>query len=135
MKTEILSRHEGFTLLEVIVTLVVASILGAMLVSMTGGLLTRSAQPAVQTMEIHAMNQTADRVSRAYRELGSTSDLQGHISDGDYDLINPVISVTSTPTGYGNGTTPVEGGSDLLKVTITGSSGLTYTLLFGNIEI
>ena len=134
MKTEILERHEGFTLLGVIVTLVVASILGAMLISMTGGMLTRSTQPAVQTMEIHAMNQTADSVSRAYRALGSHSSLQTEIAHGTFNSTN--ISVTASATGYGTGGTPVEGASsDLLKVTITGSSGLTYTLLFGNVEI
>ncbi len=136
MKIEILRRHEGFTLLEIIVTLIIVSIMGAMLISMTSGALTRSTQPAIQTMEINVMNQVADGISRAYRELGSISDLQAHISAGDYDLTDPAISVTASYTGYGNGTTPVEGGSsDLLRVTITGASGLTYSLLFGDIEI
>ena len=138
MKTEILGRQEGFTLLEVIVTLIIASILGAMLISMTGNALTQSSQPAVQSMEINAMNQVADNVSQAYRALGSTNDLQADITSGLFDVsasgIN--IAVTAGATGYGTGATPVEGSSsDLLKVTITGSSGLTYELLFGNVEI
>jgi len=134
MKTEILGRHEGFTLLEVIVTIVVASILGAMLISMMGGAFTRSTRPAIQAMEINAMNQIADSVSRAYRELGSISGLQSEIDNGNFNT--SVISVTASATGYGSGGTPVEGASDnLVKVTITGSSGLTYTLVLGDIEI
>ncbi|MBW2630446.1 MAG: prepilin-type N-terminal cleavage/methylation domain-containing protein [Deltaproteobacteria bacterium] len=138
MKTEVLGNHEGFTLLEVIVTLIITSILGAMLVSMMGGVFTRSTQPAIQTMEVHAMNQVADSISRAYRELGSISDLQTNITGGLFDVTASGIgiSVTAGATGYGSGGTPVEGSSsDLLKVTITGSSGLTYALLFGSIEI
>ena len=134
MKTEILGRHEGFTLLEVIVTLVVASILGAMLISMTGGAITRSTQPVIQAMEINAMNQVADSISRAYRELGSISELQTRIDADDFDT--SAIIVTASETGYGSGGDPVEGASDdLLKVTITGSTGLTYTLVLGDIEI
>jgi len=134
MKTEVLGRHAGFTLLEVIVTLVVASILGAMLISMMGGAITRSTQPAIQAMEINALNQIADSVSRAYRELGSISDLQSKINGGEFNT--SIISVAASATGYGSGTDPVEGASDnLVKVTITGSSGLTYTLVLGDIEI
>ena len=134
MKTEILGRHEGFTLLEVIVTIVVASILGAMLISMTGGAITRSTRPAIQAMEINALNQIADSVSRAYRELGSISELQTEIGNGSFNT--SAISVTASATGYGSGGAPVEGASDnLVKVTITGSSGLTYTLVLGDIEI
>jgi len=112
--------------------------MGAMLISMMGGVFTRSTQPGIQTMEINVMNQVADNVSRTYRELGSISTLQSEINDGNFDVsasgIN--IAVTASLTGYGTGANPVEGGSsDLLKVTITGSSGLTYTLLFGDIEI
>ena len=135
MKTEVLGNHEGFTLFEVIVTLIIASILGTMLVSMTGGALTRSTQPAIQTMEVHVMNQVADNVSRAHRELGSISTLQADINGGNFDVSASGIgiSVTASATGYGSGGAPVEGSSsDLLKVTITGSSGLTYTLLFGS---
>ena len=129
-----LKNQRGFTLLEILVTLVVASILGAMLVAMTGNLLHQSAKPAVQAMEIQAMNQAADSVSRAYRELGSTNALNGRISDGDFN--GPNITVTAAPAGYGSGGAPVAGQSgDLLEVTITGASGLSYTLIFGNVEI
>ena len=138
MKTEVLARDDGFTLLEVIVTLIIASMLGAMLVSMTGRVLTSSTWPAIKTMEIHVMNQVADNVSRAYRELGSISDLQTKINNRDFDVSTSGINieVSASATGYGTGANPVEGASsDLLKVTITGSSGLTYALLFGSVEI
>ncbi|MCD6486679.1 MAG: type II secretion system protein [Syntrophobacterales bacterium] len=139
MKTKILRRQEGFTLLEIIVTLIITSILGTMLVSMTGGALTRSTEPAIRTMEVHTMNEVADSVSRAYRELGSVSDLQADITSGLFNVSASGINivVTAGATGYGTGANPVEGSApnDLLKVTITGSSGLVYTLLLGDIEI
>ncbi len=137
MKTELMRNKEaGFTLLEIIVTLIVVSILGSMLISMMGGVLTNSTKPAIQAQEVHVMNQVADSVSRAYRELGSISDLQSSIGNGDFDPAGSGVTVTAAASGYGTGSAPVEGGSsDLLKVTITGSSGLTYTLLVGNVEI
>jgi len=134
MRKRVLKRHEGFTLIEIIVTLIIVSILGAMLVTMTGNLLHHSTQPAVQAMEIHVMNQVADNIARAYRALGSTSTLQSEIGSGNFNIQG--ISVTAAATGFGAGAAPVEdGSSDLLKVMITGSTGLTYTVLFANIEI
>lgn len=138
MKIKLSIRNGGFTLLEIIVTLIVASILGAMVISMMGGVFTRSTQPAIQTMEIYAMNQVADNVARAYRVLGSTHDLQTEIGSGTFNQTysGGTISVTAATTGYGTGSAPVEGGSaDLLSVVITGPSGLTYALLFGDVEI
>jgi len=138
MKINLSIRNAGFTLLEIIVTLIVASILGAMVTSMMGGVFTRSTQPAIQTMEIYAMNQVADNVARAYRVLGSTHDLQTEIGSGTFNQTysGGTISVTAATTGYGTGSAPVEGGSaDLLSVVITGPSGLTYALLFGDVEI
>jgi len=137
MKTQLLRNKEaGFTLLEIIVTLIIVSILGAMLASMMGGVLTNSTKPALQAREVHFMNQVADSVSRAYRELGSVTDLQNSIAAGDFDPAGSGITVAAALTGYGTGSAPVEGSSsDLLKVTITGNSGLTYTLLVGDLEI
>jgi len=134
MKNLLSGKKEGFTLLEVIITLIIASIMGSMLITMTGGAVTRSTQPVIQTAEINTMNSVADSVARAYRELGSTSDLQTEIGNGTFNAAG--ITVTANLTGYGTGSSPSEGASnEFLKVTVTGSTGLSYDLIFGDIEI
>ena len=64
-----LGRQSGFTLLEIVVTLIVAAILGAVLVEFMGTAMTRSAEPLI------AVKKTADLVG-----------VMEHIS-ADYDFL------------------------------------------------
>ncbi len=59
----------GFTLLEVIVAVIVASIMGTMLVTYMGTSLTRSAEPVIMVQRNAALTQVMENITSDYREL------------------------------------------------------------------
>lgn len=64
---------KGFTLIEVIVSLVVASILGVMLVSFMGSNVVRSANPVLLAQNGAYLNQIMENLSADYKFLMTTS--------------------------------------------------------------
>jgi len=63
--------QEGFTLLEVIVTLVVAAILGTILVSFMGQGLTGSVQPLIRVQNANTLGQVLENITADYAKLNS----------------------------------------------------------------
>ncbi|MFA5179927.1 MAG: type II secretion system protein [Syntrophales bacterium] len=63
----------GFTLLEVIVSLIVASILGAMMVSFMGSAVMKSANPVVLAQNGAYLNQIMENMGADYKYLMKTS--------------------------------------------------------------
>jgi prepilin-type N-terminal cleavage/methylation domain-containing protein len=134
----------GFTLMEVIVTLVVAAILGAMLVAFTGKVVAGSAQLPFRMVKVYEMNQVMDNITADYLSMlvQTNSDVLTVLKDkidnkkgnyGDYTSTTKWIRYNMS------GTSPVEqdgasNGSDgVLKVVITpasGGGGLSHTALF-----
>jgi prepilin-type N-terminal cleavage/methylation domain-containing protein len=129
----------GFTLLEVIVSLTVAAILGALLVSVVGTAVTGSAKLPYRLVQVYDMNQVMDNITADYISM--------------LPQTNDVLSVLKTRIdaktgGYGNytsstswikytGTTPAEtsgvAADGVLKVVISppsGGSGVTHSALF-----
>ena len=142
MKAYIRTGHSpkaGFTLLEILVTLIVASILGAMLIQFLGSGMTRSTQPVIMAQSSLTLNQTMERMQADYQKLLVTdptplSTFKTHVENGNVDTNVPYFGAYSFQTGYvvltGGNEAPDSGGSNrILKVTIT-AQNQSLTALF-----
>lgn len=132
----------GFTLLEIIVSMIVASLVGAMLVSITGTAVTQSARLPQRLVSVYGLNQVMDNITADYYSmLSQTNDIlpvlktriDGHSGNyGNYNVTTSWIKYTTDAGGN-----PIEASgvqSDkILKVVITpqsGDTGLSHTMLF-----
>ena len=66
-------RQKGFTLVEIIVTLVVASILGTMLIQFMGSNLSASARSVVRVQKGFELRQVMENITRDYRDWIKTN--------------------------------------------------------------
>jgi prepilin-type N-terminal cleavage/methylation domain-containing protein len=66
-----INKNDGFTLIEVIVTLIVASILGTMLVTFMGTTLTGSVQPLLRVQNANIAGQVMENIAADYNKLNS----------------------------------------------------------------
>ncbi len=136
-------RHEGgFTLIEIIITLAVGALLGAMLVPFLSSSLTRSGTPVLRLNETLVLqttmeNITADFRGRVTKGIITLADLQAAIGSegsnqnnayGAYQVVaNRFITfVNEAESADSPGTSP----QDSLKVTITDQAGTSFTTLF-----
>ena len=69
MKRHLKNNHSGFTLIEVIVTLIVSSILAVLLIQVMQGHNERSLWPVVKTKEGLFLDQVMENISADYRAL------------------------------------------------------------------
>lgn len=68
-----ISRSEkGFTLVEVIITIIVAAILGSFLITFMGTAVTRSADPIIRAQNLAAAGATMERITADYVSYLST---------------------------------------------------------------
>lgn len=134
---------KGFTLIEVIVSLIVASILGVMLVTFMGSTVVQSANPVVLAQNGTFLNQIMENVSADYKFLMNTSATplttfitrvgaegtsQTYYADPSHSYTvvdNHLISFTSGSPA----TEQPDGAGKILKVTIK-YQNLTVTALF-----
>jgi len=136
----------GFTLIEVIVSLVVAAILGAMLVAFLGTGMMKSAQPVLIAQNGAYLNRIMDKMTADYKyqmatalQAGSTpatglSNFISHLDTANYysDSSN-TYTVTKKRISF-SGTPPAENSAEdssskILKVTIN-YRDLTATTIF-----
>jgi prepilin-type N-terminal cleavage/methylation domain-containing protein len=124
-------RAKGFTLLEVIVTLVVAAILGTILVAFMNSNLVRSADPVVNVGRAYNLEKVMENITADYKNniaTGATplATMKSNIGTagggtitnayGSYKVIyNDYITFTCDGS---NNCTASSGGSSILKVTI-----------------
>lgn len=136
-------RNRGFTLLEVIIALVVASILAAMLVSFMGSGVVQSVNPVLQARNGAYLNQIMENMTADYKYLMSTdatplntfSTRVGDVnaSRTQYsDAQHPYTIVEKHRISFPSGSTVTEqvnANGKILKVTIR-YQDLTLTALF-----
>ncbi|MFH2219338.1 MAG: type II secretion system protein [Pseudomonadota bacterium] len=131
----------GFTLLEIIMTLVVAAILGTILVQYMSTGLTRSTEPITQVQKTYSLNQIIEFMTADYKKLLETDSdplvtLQTHIQDGNDSAKDPYFGEYSQQTGYIK--FPVTGGSEMADATgdnnvlkaVISSDNQSITVLF-----
>jgi len=91
---KLVKSEKGFTLLEVIITIVIAAILGSLLVTFMGTAVTRSSDPVKQTRDLGASSGSIETISAAY-----SSYLSNAMSWNDFKTA--VGSYTTVPSGSG----------------------------------
>jgi prepilin-type N-terminal cleavage/methylation domain-containing protein len=128
-------QKNGFTLIEIIITLVIASIFGVVIFQYLGSSLTRSSDPIFRLKKSLTLQQVAENITADYK-LNFSTDLAGLKAKVD----NPSTS------GYGNYTVvtskyikfdnfqeidePNPNIKKMLKVTIKNEQNETLTMLF-----
>lgn len=63
-----IKTNKGFTLIEIIVTITVAAILGTILVSFMGTNIIRSGNPVIMVREQNTLNQVMEKIIEEYRK-------------------------------------------------------------------
>ncbi|HQN00253.1 MAG TPA: prepilin-type N-terminal cleavage/methylation domain-containing protein [Candidatus Hydrogenedentes bacterium] len=131
---KILKNKAGFTLIEVIVSLIVAGILGAMLITFMNSGVMQSANPVILAQNGTYLNAIMDKMTADYRynmsharatgasrttgfnNFVANLDTANYYSDGShsYTVSKQRISFTGDPPRETN-----DAGSKIMKVTIT----------------
>jgi prepilin-type N-terminal cleavage/methylation domain-containing protein len=100
-------RHQsGLTLLEIIVTLTVASILGTIIFMYMNTSLTRSAEPVVLVQKAYALNQIIEQMTADYNSLLDADSstaltiLRTNIQNGNDDSNSPYYGEYSESTKW-----------------------------------
>jgi len=129
MKAIIRTRQEGFTLLEIIITLIVAALLGTMLIQFMGTSMIRSADSVVLVQEGFSLNQVMEKMTADHKKLlaEDSTPLQtfkSHVENGNVVSNDPYFGEYSWQTGYikfsgGSEVADISGDNRILKVTIS----------------
>ncbi len=142
MKTKSRSnfKNQGFTLLEVVITLIVGSILGAILVQFMGTSMKNSFEPVIMVQNGYGGHEIMEKLNSVYKMRLMTStgdpldDFRTDVINGRLPLIAPVIGHYTAAMNYivfDNNGDEVSDNIQLriLKVTIT-HGGQSLTALF-----
>lgn len=141
MKSWHFENARGFTLLEIIISLVVAAILGTVLIQFMSTSLIRSAEPVILVQKTFALNQLVEEMTADYKTLLDTDSdplatLKTYIDNGNNVASNPYYGSYTPSTEYiqfsgGNEITDVSGDDRVLKAVITSTSNTqSLTVLF-----
>jgi prepilin-type N-terminal cleavage/methylation domain-containing protein len=127
-----LHSSQGFTLIEVILSLIIAGILGSMLVTFTGTALTRSSEGPLNMVRFYERNQILDNITVDYRSNyihrtdNGLNDLLDAIKLRVYDT--PFATVTAAFIRYSDSSPPEEQtgnqATGILRVTVTPATGI-----------
>jgi len=139
-KPLLLNKNQGFTLLEVVITLIVGSILGAILVQFMGTSMKNSFEPVMMVQNANGVDEIMERMNADYkmRLLTSTVDPLGDfktdVDNGNVIANVPYFGEYTGATEYilfdGTGNeVPDNIHLRVLKVTIT-HGGQSLTALF-----
>ena len=134
-------KARGFTLVEIIVTLVVAAILGTFLVTFMSSTVTRSAEPVIRSKQLYALQGVMENVKSIYLTMvddtsaltklrqaitggGASKDYGSHTIDTQF--------ITFTPSGGNYVESSCSGSGCALKVTVSSNvtEGLSVTQVF-----
>jgi len=142
------SKHgqKGFTLIEVIVTLLIAAILGTFLVTFMGTAVTKSGEPVVRSKQLYALQQVMENIKSTYLTMADATDaltrlnafITGSPVSSDYTIVTKSISFNKDANGNYTESSSVcpglgsSGSNCALKVTVTSNatSGLSVAEIF-----
>jgi len=128
-----LSKHghpSGFSLIEIIIALLVASLLGTVLIQYMSTSLTKSAEPVIMIQKGYALNQVMESMTADYKNLLLTATdplttFKNYVENGNNPGNTPYYGEAyAVQTEYivfngGNEGPDTLGGNLILKVTIT----------------
>jgi prepilin-type N-terminal cleavage/methylation domain-containing protein len=139
------SKHRnpnGFSLIEIIITLLVAALLGTVLIQYMSTSLTKSAEPVIMIQKGYALNHVMESMTADYKKLLLTDNdplttFKNYVENGNSTENSPYYGEPyGVQTGYitfngGNEEQDLSGDNQILKVTIT-LNGQSLTALFTN---
>ncbi len=134
-----ITNDRGLTMLEIIVTIVVAAILGTVLVRVMGTGLTRSSVPITLLQNTYSINQIIEEMTADYEELYE------NVNEKEYDISTLKTYIETNSPNYGPYSVDeidyikfdasniqeldLTGDNNILKVTIS-SNNQSLTVLF-----
>lgn len=89
----LMNSQEGFTLIEIIVTIIVAAILGAMFLQVMETNVTGSVEPLTRVEDVYDLNQVIERITADYKRLLS--------EENTLETIKATIGTTGTDVTSG----------------------------------
>jgi len=123
--------NDGFTLIEVIVTLVLVSIFGTMLFSYFGSSITRSSEPITHLKQAYALKQVVENMTAYYLSTMDLDALQAAIGEsndfGTYTVVNNDFIDFDAKGRIIECPCPAD---NRLRVTVKDGSGITISVLF-----
>lgn len=128
-----LSRQAGFTLVEIIMTIMVAAIIGTMLFQVFGTSFIKSTEPVKQVQNAFDLQQAMEKITADYENSNKSTDALAALKEniqnnvyGQYTVVSNEFIVFDANTAVADTT----GANNLLKVTIKMDSGESLTTLF-----
>ena len=122
-------RQQGFTLVEILVTIMFAAVLAAVLFQFLGTSMTQSAMPINLAKEGYNLNQILEKMTAHHKKLIVTdttplATFKTHIENGNNIANTPYFGSYTVQTSYitlngGIEAPDVSGGDRLLKTTLT----------------
>ncbi len=138
-KLSSITNDRGLTILEIIVTIVVAAILGTVLVRVMGTGLTRSSVPITLLQNTYSISQIIEEMTADYEELYE------NVNEKEYDISTLRTYIETNSRNYGpysvddidyikfdasnNEEDDLSGDNNILKVSIS-SNNQSLTVLF-----
>ena len=125
-------NQKGFTLIEVIVTIVVASILGVMFLQYMGTSMTGSVEPVIRVQSAFTIKQVMEKMTADYKKLMALTTplatFKTHVQGGNNEANDPyfgpyTVVYNNYITFTENGVQVSESGDRILKVTIADVNG------------
>jgi len=141
IKSSLLTKNQGFTLLEVVITLIVGSILGAILVQFMGTSMKNSFAPVIMVQDGSGVHEIMEKMNSDYKMRLMTStdnpldDFKTDVENGWNIANTPYFGAYTVVTKYitftGGAEDAIEDATELrvLKVEIT-HGGQSLTALF-----
>lgn len=121
--------QQGFTLLEILVSLIIGAILGALLVQFMGTSMVKSTQPIIRIQQHLTLNRIMENITADYKKLlaedsTSLATLKTYIDNGNVDANIPYYGAYTPATAYilfsgGNEIADTGGSNRFLKVRLT----------------
>ena len=122
--------RKGFTLIEIIVTIVLAAIMGTIFIQFMSKSLTKSAEPLTLVQEGYSLNQIIEEITADYKDLlkadsdTALTTLNTYIANGNISGNDPYYGEYTRVTKYikfsgGNEADDMSGDNRILKAVIT----------------
>jgi len=136
-RPSIIKTRNGFTLVELIVTIMVAAILGVMFVQIMGTSLTGSVKPLTRAQHMFGINGVMEKMTMDYKKLMAESSrplatFKTHIDDGyksaedrcgDCSYFGPYTIAYNDYISFDTSGDETAGGSEILKVSVADENG------------
>ena len=132
MKSRTVSDTRGFTLIEIIVTVLIVAVFGAMMMAFLSDSMVKSSQSVTRLERIPDLNKVMVNIISDYKKtLPPLSTLKTNIDNHYYPGTYTVIE--NNYIQFDGSYTETPGGTTILKVTIKNNQGETLTALFEGI--